>query len=171
MYVGIFMLIIRFGCLREKRSMKRPDTGKTFLDFDDVNTILPPNLKLEGERFSRGVYRATDGSLISISNSRVYDKGYLSWYYVYADRYADLGVKYMLFTIGLLGILVVPMDVFQPYKIGCYWKEGLRRGEKRYRIDVTKRDGIMCFINSSQRHQKYLDVSMYFIPFNKNSKD
>ena len=30
----------------------------------------------------------------SSSNSRVYDKGSISWYYVYADRYLNLGVKY-----------------------------------------------------------------------------
>ena len=146
--------------------MKRSDTGKTFLDFDDINRILPDELKLDAERYSRGVYRARNGSLVSISNSKAYEKGYIAWYYVYADRYADLGVKYMLFTIGLLGIVVVPMDAFQPYKIGCYWKEGLKKGEKRYRIDVTKRDGELCFINSSQRHQKYLNVSKYFFAYN-----
>ena len=145
--------------------MKRPDTGKTFLDFEDINGILPENLKLEAERHSRGVYCAANGVLVSISNSRTYPKGYLSWYYVYADRYAKLGVKYMLFTIGLLGIVLVPMEIFQAYKIGCYWKEGLRKGEKRYRVDITKRDNKYVFINASSTHQKVLDVSMYFIPF------
>ena len=151
--------------------MKRPDTGKTFLDFEDINSILPQEMKLDAERHSRGVYRAANGSLASISNSKVYEKGCLSWYYVYADRYADLGVKYMIFTIGFMGIVVVPMEDFQIYKIGCYWKEGLNRGEKRYRIDITKRDGKMVFVNSSQRHQKILDVSMYFIPYNQNKNE
>lgn len=145
--------------------MKRPDTGKTFLDFDDINKILPNELKLDAECYSRGVYRARNGSLISISNSRVYEKGYIAWYYVYADRYAELGVKYMLFTIGLKGLVIVPMGVIQSYKIGCSWKEGLRRGEKRYRIDIAKRDGKFLFVNSSQRHQKTLDLTPYFIAF------
>ena len=123
--------------------MKRPDTGKTFLDFDDINRILPNELKLDAERYSRGVYRAQNGSLISISNSKVYEKGYIAWYYVYADRYADLGVKYMLFTIGLKGLVLVPMDVIQAYKVGCSWKDGLRKGEKRYRIDIARKTSFL----------------------------
>lgn len=145
--------------------MKRPDTGKTFLDLPDINAIMPDELKLYSERHSRGVYCAANGSLISISNSRIYDKGYLAWYYVYADRYADMGVKYMLFTLGLSGIVLVPMDVFQSYKLGCSWKEGLRRGEKRYRIDVAKKDGKLFFVNFSQRYQNRLDLTPFFIPF------
>lgn len=145
--------------------MKRPDTGKTFLDLEDINLILPKELKLDNERHSRGVYRAANGYLISISNSRTYPKGYLAWYYVYADRYYELGVKYMIFTIGLLGIAIIPMDIFQSYKLGCTWKEGLRRGEKRYRIDITKKNETFFLVNSSQRHQKILDLTSYFIPF------
>lgn len=145
--------------------MKRPDTGKTFLDLNDINSILPPDLKLNLERHSRGVYCAANGCLISISNSKTYDKGYLAWYYVYADRYADLGVKYMLFTLGLSGVVLVPMDVIQSYKKGCSWKEGLRRGEKRYRIDIVVREGRFFFVNSSERYQKRLDVTSYFITF------
>ena len=151
--------------------MKRPDTGKTFLDFDDINSTLPKELRLNAERYSRGVYQAQNGCLVSISNSRVYEKGYLSWYYVYADRYAELGVKYMLFTIGLLGIVVIPMEIFQAYKIGCYWKEGLRKGEKRYRVDITKRDGKFVFINCSTTHQKILDVSKFFIPYEQTNQN
>lgn len=147
--------------------MKRSDTGKTFLDFDDINSILPLNLKLETERVSRGVYRANDGSLVSISNSKVYERGNLAWYYVYADRYADLGVKYMLFTIGLIGVVVIPMEAFQSYKLGCSWKEGLRRGEKRYRIDIARHNGILMLVNSSQRHDREMDLSPYFFPFTK----
>ena len=145
--------------------MKRPDTGKTFLDLNDINSILPHDLVLNSERHSRGVYRAANGSLISISNSKIYDKGYLAWYYVYADRYAEMGVKYMLFTFGLTGIFLVPMVVIQSYKLGCSWKEGLRRGEKRYRIDIAKKDGNFNFVNSSHRYQRRLDVMPYFIPF------
>lgn len=145
--------------------MKRSDTGKTFLDFDGINRILPEELKLDAERHSRGVYRARNGSLISVSNSRAYEKGYIAWYYVYADRYAELGVKYMLFTIGLKGLVIVPMDVFQSYKAGCSWKEGLSKGEKRYRIDIMQREGQFFFVNASQRHQKTLDLSPYFTPF------
>ena len=150
--------------------MKRPDTGKTFLDFEDINQILPNELRLDAERHSRGVYRAQKGCLMSISNSKAYEKGYIAWYYVYADRYAELGVKYMLFTIGLLGVVVIPMEVFQAYKIGCYWKNGLRKGEKRYRVDITKRDNKWIFINCSNTHQKILDVSEYFIPYNQTTQ-
>lgn len=145
--------------------MKRSDTGKTFLDIEDINTILPKELKLNTVRFSRGVFRAKNGVLVSISNSRVYDKGSISWYYVYADRYLDLGVKYMLFTIGLSGIVLLPMEAFQSYKKGCYWKEGLKIGEKRYRIDIKKDDKNYFFVNYSQVHQNKLDVTNYFIPF------
>ena len=95
----------------------------------------------------------------------------MSWYYVYADRYAELGVKYMLFTIGLLGVVVIPMEIFQAYKIGCYWKDGLRKGEKRYRVDITKRDGKLVFINSSTNHQKILDVSKFFIPYEQTNQN
>ena len=145
--------------------MKRPDTGKTFLDLNDINSILPQDLSLNVERHSRGVYCSANGNLISISNSKIYDRGYLAWYYVYADRYADLGVNYMLFTLGLRGVVLVPMDVIQSYKLGCSWKEGLRRGEKRYRIDIAQKDGKYFFVNSSQRHQSRLDVTPFFIPF------
>jgi hypothetical protein len=145
--------------------MKRSDTGKTFLDFDDINRILPKELKLDTERYSRGVYRASNGDLISISNSRAYDKGYISWYYVYADRYAEMGVKYMIFTIGLLGLVLLPMDVFQPYKKGCYWKDGLHYGEKRYRIDIQKTSSGYFFVNSSVLHQNRLDVNSFFIAY------
>ncbi len=147
--------------------MKRSDTGKTFLDFDEINKILPKELKLDAERHSRGVYRAANGDLLSISNSREYLKGAVSWYYVYADRYADLGVKYMIFTIGLCGIVVVPMNQIQKYKKGCYWKEGLKIGEKRYRIDIYKTTEGYRFVNCSQVHAKYMDVTPYFIPFKK----
>ena len=146
--------------------MKRPDTGKTFLDFDDINRILPPSFKLGPDRISRGVYQAANGDLISISNSKYYESTFSnSWYYVYADRYLEQGVKYMLFTIGLKGLVLVPMDVFQPYKKGCYWKDGLRYGEKRYRIDIKKTDKGLFFVNSSEVHDRLLDVTKYYIPF------
>lgn len=145
--------------------MKRPDTGKTFLDFEDINRILPEELKLIPERHSRGVYIAKNGNLISISNSKIYEKGYLAWYYVYADRYNEIGVKYMIFTLGLRGLVIVPMDVFQNFKIGCSWKEGLRKGERRYRVDITKKNDVYVFVNASQLHQKILDLTPYFIPF------
>ena len=159
------LLLKRRGFLCLEIYMKRPDTGKTFLDLTDINSIMPCELKLSLERHSRGVYCAANGSLISISNSKIYSKGYLAWYYVYADRYADLGVKYMLFTLGLSGVVLVPMDVIQSYKLGCSWKEGLRRGEKRYRIDITKKDDKFFFVNSSQRYQDRLDVTPFFIPY------
>lgn len=150
--------------------MKRSDTGKTFLDLDDINSILPDGLKLDTERHSRGVYRAQNGCLVSISNSKVYEKGNIAWYYVYADRYAELGVKYMLFTIGLIGLVLVPMDIFQSYKLGCSWKEGLRKGEKRYRVDIAKRDNKFVFINASNTHQRILDVSECFIPYKQTDQ-
>lgn len=145
--------------------MKRADTGKTFLDFDDINKILPKELYLDAERHSRGVYRAKNGKLISISNSKVYDRGYISWYYVYTDRYAELGVEYMIFTVGLKGLVLLPMKVFQPYKKGCYWKEGRNKGEKRYRIDIKIKNDRYLFVNSSEFHEKELDVTQYYIPF------
>ena len=146
--------------------MKRPDSGKTFLDLTDINKIIPENMKLNQERYSRGVYKAANGCLISISNSKVYEKGNMAWYYVYADRYAEMGVKYMLFTIGLTGFVLIPMEVFQKYRLGCSWKEGLRRGEKRYRVDITKKADVLFFTNFSHRHQKELDLTPYFYPFN-----
>jgi hypothetical protein len=148
--------------------MKRPDTGKTFLDLTDINAIMPSELKLSLERHSRGVYCAANGCLISISNSRTYDKGYIAWYYVYADRYAELGVKYLLFTVGLQGFVLVPIEVFQSYKVGCSWKEGLRRGEKRYRVEITKKDGNLVFVNSSQRHNRFLDLTNFYYSFKQD---
>ena len=159
-YAGAFFAMIF--------DMKRPDTGKTFLDFDDINKILPKELKLNSERHSRGVYCSANGSLISISNSKIYDKGYLAWYYVYADRYAELGVKYLLFTVGLQGFVLVPIEVFQSYKVGCSWKEGLRRGEKRYRVEITKKDGNLVFVNSSQRHNRFLDLTNFYYSFKQD---
>lgn len=172
-----FLYVVKFfhyyPCLvlgGRESGMKRADTGKTFLDFEEINSILPKELKLDAERYSRGVYRAANGSLVSISNSRTYSKGYLSWYYVYADRYAELGVNYMVFTVGLVGIILVPMDVFQSYKVGCSWKEGLNRGEKRYRIDIAKKGETYYFTNTSTRHQRRLDLTPFFIPFNNIQK-
>ena len=55
--------------------MKNPNTGKTFLDIDDINSLLPKHLVLNTKSVSRSVYQAQVGSLISISNSKVYDKG------------------------------------------------------------------------------------------------
>lgn len=146
--------------------MKNPNTGKTFLDIDDINSLLPEHLVLDTISVSRSVYQAKDGSLISISNSKVYDKGYLCWYYAYVDRYVDMGVKYMLFTIGLKGLVLVPMDKIQNYKVGCYWKSGKNRGEKRYRFDIkVKQDNSYVFINSSSRFDRELDLTDYFISF------
>lgn len=145
--------------------MKNPNTGKTFLDLDDINKVLPTDLVLNPKSIYRGVYNSSNGTLLSISNSRTYPKGAIAWYYVYADRYLEKGVKYMLFTVGLEGLILLPMDAFQDYKKGCYWKEGLKRGEKRYRIDIYKRDGKWLFLNSSVRYEKQLDVTPYFIPF------
>ena len=76
-----------------------------------------------------------------------------------------MGVKYMLFTVGLSGIVLVPMDVIQSYKLGCSWKRGLMQGEKRYRIDIAKKDGYYYFVNASQIHQNKLDVTPFFVPF------
>lgn len=145
--------------------MKNPNTGKTFLDLSDINRILPDKFKLFEKSVSRGVYKSSCGDLISISNSRAYDKGYIAWYYVYADRYNQLGVKYMLFTIGMKGLVLVPMDKIQEYKVGCSWKPGRYRGEKRYRIDIKESANGFSFINASQFHQKELDLNPYYIPF------
>lgn len=142
--------------------MKNPNTGKTFLDFDDINKILPDSMKLEPKSVSRSVYITSNKELISISNSKVYEKRNIAWYYVYADRYKEMGVKYMLFTVGLTGFVLLPIEEFQEYKLGCYWKYGRFRGEKRYRIDIKKQGDDYYFVNASQRHLNKLCVTKYF---------
>lgn len=148
--------------------MKNPNTGKTFLDFDDINEILPSQFCLDAERFSRGVYRAKCGALVSISNSRYYEKGNACWYYVYIDRYLNLGVEYMIFTVGLVGLVFIPMQIMSQYKKGCSWKDGRFPKEKRYRIDIQRdKAGHYYFINSSETRTKKLLLDKYFIPYTK----
>ena len=142
--------------------MKNPNTGKTFLDVDDINAILPDKLKLNPKSVSRGVYQSANGTLISISNSRVYEKGYTAWYYIYADRYKELGVDYMLFTVGLTGFVLLPMEEFQDFKLGCCWKPGRFRGEKRYRVDINKRGEEYYLLNPSKRHLNKINATKYF---------
>lgn len=76
--------------------MKRSDTGKNFLDFDNFNKILPYELKLDAERHFHGIYCARNDSLISILNSQTYEKINNVGYYVFAARLDESGAKYML---------------------------------------------------------------------------
>lgn len=38
--------------------MKNPNTGKTFLDLNDINSLLPSEMQLGEKTVSRGVYKS-----------------------------------------------------------------------------------------------------------------
>lgn len=147
--------------------MKNPNTGKTFLDVDEINTLLPSDLQIVPKRVNRSIFQTENGTLITISNSKVYETIYsICWYFVYADRYLDMGVKYMIFTVGMEGIILLPIEKIKDYKRGCSWKDGSHYNEKRYRIDIKRNDdGTLAFVNHSEIYDNYLDVTPYFIPF------
>ena len=87
----------------------------TYLNLEEVNALLPSSLKIDiDNRIERSVYKTCEDKPLPVINSKLYPQNYY-WYSCITKHFKNIGVEYICFTVGLNGILVVPIDVVLHY--------------------------------------------------------
>ena len=133
---------------------------KTFLDIEEVNALLPSNLKIQTTNpLEKGIYRTETGKLLPVLNSKYYDSSNGFWYSSTTSYYKTLGVEEICFTAGLLGIFVVPIDLIWEYNKTSGWKGESKKKGRQYHVRIRH----LRLANYNDYSQNK-DLSSYFVP-------
>lgn len=111
----------------------------TYLSLEEVNTLLPDNLKIDTEnRIDRSVYKTCEGKPLPVINSKLYPQSYY-WYSSITTYFKNICAEYICFTAGLHGVLVIPIDIVVHYNRFSGWKgEGKREDNIMYALSIIR---------------------------------
>lgn len=133
-----------------------------YLSLEEVNNLLPDNLKIDIEnRLERSIYITKDGKPLPILNSKLYEADYY-WYSSITTYFKKKGAEYICFTAGLNGILVIPIEIVSHYNMFSGWKgEGKKGRQFHVRIKLHE-DGSLSFMNFNDPKEN-IDLTQYYI--------
>ncbi len=136
------------------------ETRKTFLSVEEVNRLLPAEMKIdEFNKLERSVYATTNGTPLPIVNSKYHEKMSCYWYSSVTKHFKEIGAQYICFTAGNLGILLIPIDEVLEYNKHSGWKSESKKGRQYHvRIKQEVDDGNihLRFIETKEDITKYL---------------
>ena len=118
-----------------------------YLDFESVNSLRPDTLKGDTENsVERSVYGTISGSPLPTINTKLYPDNHY-WYSSITKYFIEIGAKYICFTAGLSGIIILPIDIVLQYNKFSGWKGESKKGRRYHvRIKLTE-DGKMHLWN------------------------
>ncbi|MBE6300946.1 MAG: hypothetical protein E7085_03695 [Parabacteroides distasonis] len=130
------------------------------LGLRDVNTLLPDNLKIDTEKsIERSVCRTVEGKPLPIVNSKLYPAKYY-WYSCITKYFKEIGTEYICFTVGLNGILVIPIDIVLHYNKFSGWKGKYKKG-RQYHVRIKcNEDETLNFWNFNDPNEN-IEVTQY----------
>lgn len=136
----------------------------TYLNLEDVNALLPSNLKIDIEnRLERSVYKTCEGKPLPVINSKLYPQNYF-WYSCITSYFKKIGAEYICFTAGLYGILVVPIDLVLHYNRFSGWKGESKKG-RQYHVRIKhNQNGTLTFWNFNDPKEN-IDITQFFVKF------
>ena len=134
----------------------------TYLSLDKVNALLPENLNIDIEnRLERSVYKTCKGKPLPVINSKLYPQNYY-WYSCTTTYFKNIGADFICFTIGLNGILIIPIDVVVHYNRFSGWKGEGKKG-RQYHVRIKhNQDGTLTFWNFNDPNEN-IDITQYLI--------
>ena len=140
------------------------DRIASYLNLEEVNSLLPSNLKINKEdRLERSVYKTCEGKFLPVVNSKLYPENYY-WYSCVTTNFKNIGAEYICFTAGLYGIIVVPIDVVLHYNRFSGWKGESKKG-RQYHVRIKRhQDGALTFWNFNDPNEN-IDTTKYFIKY------
>ena len=131
---------------------------KSFLNIDEVNSLLPQNMKIDTQKFvERNIYRTVENKYLPVLNSKMY-LDYRCWYSSVTKYYKELGAEYICLTAGIIGIFVVPIDIILEYNKTSGWKGESRKG-RQYHIRI---EGLV--MRNYNELSQNIDLTSYFYP-------
>ena len=132
----------------------------TYLSLDKVNALQPDNLKIDIEnRLERSVYKTFQGKPIHVIDSKLYHQNYY-WYSCTTTYFKNIGADFICFTIGLNGILIIPIDVVVHYNRFSGWKGEGKKG-RQYHVRIKhNQDGTLTFWNFNDPKEN-IDITQY----------
>lgn len=133
---------------------------KTFLSVEEVNQLLPPEMKIDGfNKLERSVYATINGKPLPIVNSKYHEKMNCYWYSSVTKYFKEIGAQYICFTVGKLGILLIPIDEVLEYNKHSGWKSESKKGRQyhvRIKQDINGGKIRLLFIETKEDITKYL---------------
>ncbi len=138
---------------------------KTFLSIEEVNEILPSELKIDGfNKLERSVYTTVSGKPLPVVNSKLHEKMSCYWYSSVTKYFKEIGAQYICFTTGNLGILIIPIDEVLEYNRHSGWKSESKKGRQyhvRIKQEVIDDNILLQFVETKE------DITKYLIKYNK----
>ena len=134
----------------------------TFLDLEEVNGLLPNDLKIDTKnRIERSVYKTANGKPLPVINSKLYPNNFY-WYSCITKYFKVIGAEFICFTAGNYGIIVIPIDVVLHYNQFSGWKGESKKG-RQYHVRIKHNsDGSINFYNSNNPDEN-IDITKYLI--------
>lgn len=138
------------------------DSETTYLSLEEVNELLPDNLKIDIEnRIERSIYFTAKNKPLPVLNSKLYPEKYY-WYSSLTKYFKEKGAEYICFVAGRYGILVIPIDVVAHYNLFSGWKGESKKG-RQYHVRIKHNDnGVLTFWNFNESKEN-IELTDYFI--------
>ena len=119
---------------------------ESFLSVEQASELLPDDLKIT-EKIERSLYKTEGGKLIAVANSKLYDDNTF-WYSCTVVYFKEQGVDKICFITGMMGVLLVPIEMMSEYIKHCGWKK--------------QKKGLSFYVRIKYREEKfYLFCSEY----------
>lgn len=135
---------------------------ETYLSYEKVNELLPDDKKFDiMSRSDRIVFPMQKGGKIAVASSKLYNNK-AAVYNVLSRYYKEIGVNFIVFTVGHFGIFVVPIDVVCRYNKYSGWNRETKKG-RHYWVRLHKKADSWLFVNYLDTNEN-VDVTSFFIP-------
>ncbi|MBR2260196.1 MAG: hypothetical protein IJ916_00655 [Paludibacteraceae bacterium] len=133
--------------------------NQTFLSFEQVKNLLSPQLKITNKIGRGSIYDSVNHSIVAFCNSRDYEGG-IWWYSVYVYNLFNYGVSKVCLTLGMHGIVVVPMSLLLEYAKYADYKD-YDQG-KRFYIRIKQENNKILLYHSSHED---VDLTPMFLSY------
>lgn len=133
--------------------------NQTFLSFEQVKNLLSPQLKITNKIGRGSIYDSVNHSIVAFCNSRDYEGG-IWWYSVYVYNLFNYGVSKVCLTLGMHGVVVVPMSLLLEYAKYADYKD-YDQG-KRFYIRIKQENNKILLYHSSRED---VDLTPMFLSY------
>lgn len=134
-------------------------TEKTYLDLEEVNSLLPDKYKFDSlNKIERSIFRTKEGKPLPVLNSKLYPQNYFL-YNTLTDYYKSIGVEHICFTAGLAGVFVIPIDIVS---LHCKYSTIARRKGRQYQLRIKVNENNTFSFWSNDNPKEIFEITQFF---------